>query len=205
MALSGAFWRFLGGLRHRAPNSETTYNDRPKLCVPSSKTWTKRTRFRGLRPSESPCNRRPPSCRRALAPVKALAERLGAAVVLVSRATRNGIGDRASAQSPVDRVQRCQRYQRLQGRCECNLCLLSAIYVRGPDTSRTFSLRTVHEYREHCRLAVSAVLAVSCNLRARRTCIVRNRHARDNRDERNDRLDGTKGHALRGDKKASDA
>ena len=82
--------------------------------------------------------------RGAVAPVKALAERLGAAVVLVSHATNgvfkacfrinavatregfgaldNGIGDLASAQSPVGRAQRWQRYQRLQGRCACNLC-----------------------------------------------------------------------------------
>jgi hypothetical protein len=47
-----------------------------------------------------------------------------------------GIGDLAPTQSLVDRIQRLQRYQRLQGRSVFNLCELSAIYVRGPGISR---------------------------------------------------------------------
>jgi hypothetical protein len=42
----------------------------------------------------------------------------------------------APTQSLVDRIQRLQRYQRLQGRSVFNLCELSAIYVRGPGISR---------------------------------------------------------------------
>src|ERR1700722_8484019 len=85
MALSGAFWRFLGGLRHRSLISVTTYNAWPKSFVPSPKTRTNWNRNRGLRPSESQWD-----------------------------------WDLASAQSPVDRIQRWQRYQRLRGRFACD-------------------------------------------------------------------------------------
>ena len=47
----------------------------------------------------------------------------------------NGIGDLASAQSRVDPVQRCQRYQRWQGRCVCHLCSYCS---HGGDSSPTF-------------------------------------------------------------------
>jgi hypothetical protein len=49
MALSGAFWRFWGGLRHRSPISEMTYVDWPKLCVRSPKMRTKLARNQRLR------------------------------------------------------------------------------------------------------------------------------------------------------------
>ncbi len=174
MALSGAFWRFLGRLRHRYPTSETTYSDRPNCCVQSPKTWIERARYRCQWPAESPWNRRPSSCRLARAPLIAFKDAKGVKDCMGAARAIFANFPRSMCAGPIRRedVKECSRCACATFGLDMQPMATAAVQIRWSrceqetiQTLRTlheagrFHLRRLHEDSEDCSLAACAIVA----------------------------------------------